>query len=165
MSLKYKKQRKHTISYEGRHTHIISQFNVKCVCFKLVLTKARALTTWSRASQNTKIFSPSFHINWKALAEYWCKISQLFFHALFFSPQRLLICSALQEVVFFCCCWWCLFVIVLFLREEISSETFGFSFHPALSTDKDLGISTRKVSLTLKQRDHTTCPSLTSQRC
>lgn len=100
-SLKYKKQRKHTISCEGRHMYIIFQFNVKCVCFKLVLTKARALTTWSRASQNTKIFSPSFHINWKALAEYWCEISQLFFHALFFSPQRLLICSALQEVVLF----------------------------------------------------------------
>jgi len=54
----------------------------------LLLTKAKALTN----SQNTEKFSPSFHVNCKALPEYQCDISAILFMPLFFplnEPEKI----------------------------------------------------------------------------
>lgn len=111
VSLTYQKQRKHTVNCENSRVLIVSQFSMKRGWVKLLLTKAKALTT---ASQNTKNFSPSFHVNWKALPEYWCDVSQLFCSSPFLSPYmnslsvhlyRRLLCGGGVED---------LFVVVLF---------------------------------------------------
>lgn len=108
-SLTYKKQRKHTINCEISRVLIVSQSSTKHGWVQLLLTKAKVLTN----SQNTEKFSPSFHVNCKALPEYQCDISAILFMPLFFPLNEQLICSALQEVALWCCCWG-FFLVVLF---------------------------------------------------
>lgn len=147
------------------------------MCFKLVVTKDRAQTTWSRASQNTKLFSPIFHIIWK----HWHNVKYPSYfptHTHNLPANMLRFTSDLQEVYFilwerghkclvcfgggllglfvvFCVCV-VGFVCFLNVREHLLNT--WLQLLPCSECRHGFRhFRAQKVSLAAKQDDHITC--------